>query len=321
MRILITNGHRTGLGLRRTPVRALLLTILGLVLVGLQPMPSLAAHIGYTMVDIKDTVKRVYDAAPGGTLEVDADVGNIEIRSGKDNKVRVVVERVVTVSTRDEAKSVLETHKLDIDRKGNTIWVHSRIESDRFAWRRTRNKLRVRVIVEVPDEYNLEIASGAGNIDVHDIEGLATIRTGAGNVVASNTEGRLDIVSGSGNITVDDAINVRIRNGSGNLNLSELSGSLEAETGAGNITAWIVGSLDGRSRLSTSAGNVTVHISDDVGASVHAVARVGNCSTDFPLQVTGGWMKKSFDGAVNGGGPELSLSSNVGNVTLVRNND
>ena len=269
--------------------------------------------------DIKDTVKRVFAAHSGGRLEVDADMGNVEVTAGGSKEVRIVVERIVSVDSREDAKSILEAHNLALESKGNTVWVSSRINRDRFSWKRSMDRIRVRIIVEVPEDFDLDISSGAGNVSVVDVSGFATVKTGAGNIVTGQTSGEMDILTGSGNVDIRTAAGrVRVRNGSGNVTLDNVEGMIEAETGAGNVTARIVRELDGDSRLTTSAGNIKGLLAQDIGANVSAVAKVGSCSTDYPLEVTGSWMKKSFDGLINGGGPELSLRANVGNIVLSR---
>jgi hypothetical protein len=90
------------------------------------------------------------------------------------------------------------------------------------------------------------------------------------------------------------------------------------QAGAGNIDATITQALDGRSSFDTGAGNVTVSLGEDVGADVDARASMGTARTDYDLRVRGSFMSKSFSGRVNGGGPAVTLSAGVGNVTLRR---
>jgi hypothetical protein len=97
-----------------------------------------------------------------------------------------------------------------------------------------------------------------------------------------------------------------------------VGGETEATTGAGNIIARIVSQPDDDSRLESGAGNVTVYLDDNIGLTVNAKSSVGSADCDFGLEVAGRWMSKSFSGRVNGGGPDLSLRSGVGNVSLLR---
>jgi hypothetical protein len=111
---------------------------------------------------------------------------------------------------------------------------------------------------------------------------------------------------------------VEVNTGAGNVDLKDVMGFVRANTGAGNITARISSQPESDSRLESGAGNVTVFLSDRVGVYVDAVASMGSASSDYPLKIEGKWMKKSFEGEVNGGGPDLFMRAGVGNVTLRR---
>ena len=87
---------------------------------------------------------------------------------------------------------------------------------------------------------------------------------------------------------------------------------------AGNVFAEIINQPDQDSELRSGAGNVTVHLADDISVYVDATAALGSADCDFPLKVEKKWLKKSFSGEINGGGPELRMYAGVGNVTLRR---
>jgi DUF4097 and DUF4098 domain-containing protein YvlB len=57
----------------------------------------------------------------------------------------------------------------------------------------------------VPEVYNVEFTTGAGNITIADLEGTIRGKTGAGNVILGDILGGIDISSGAGNIEVDGA--------------------------------------------------------------------------------------------------------------------
>ncbi len=123
----------------------------------------------------------------------------------------------------------------------------------------------------------------------------------------------------SGNITIESIVGyARIRSGAGNIEIDEVEGEIYAKTGAGNIIATLTRQPLRASELTSGAGNVIVYMDDDIAVDVDAHARVGSARCDFGLKVTGKWMSKSFAGRINGGGPELSLRSGVGNVSLRR---
>lgn len=271
----------------------------------------------------QDTVKRSFEVGSGGVLYLDIDRGNVEVETSSDNQVNVVLERIVEGASGEERKEILERHNYKIDRDGSDVIVESRFDQndEDWTWGRWRNKFRFRlnVRVQVPREYNVDFHTGAGNVEIADVRGDIDGRTGAGNIVLGRIDGRVDVTSGSGNVDVEGAVgSIRAQSGAGNITLEDVSGDVRAMTGAGNVVARISSQPDGDSRLESGAGNVTAYVDDSVGLTVDAHASVGSANCDYDLRVRGKWMSKSFSGAINGGGPDLTMHSGVGNVSLRR---
>ena len=269
--------------------------------------------------DIKDTVRKSFKVRSGGTFYLDADRGNVEIETTRDYLVEVEVERTVDVKDRDEAKKVLEGHELEFFQEGDDVRVRSRFERDAGVWGRWRDgdRVKLRFVVRVPERYNVDFSNGAGNVEIDDLDGEVEGRTGAGNVVIGTVGGAVEISTGSGNVDVDGAKDrVEVNTGAGNVTLQNVQGEVRANTGAGNIVARITKQPRGDSRLETGAGNVTVYLEEDISCTVDATASIGSAQTDFPLRTGGKWVRRSFEGTINGGGPQIYLRAGVGNVSL-----
>ncbi len=271
------------------------------------------------VIDIKDTVKKSYKVQPGGTLFLDIDHGNVEVESHSGNEVRIEIERTVSSDNRDEAKRALDRHQLSLEEQNNNVYIESRYDKNDGFWRvmGSKNRMKVLVKVQVPRAYNVDFQTGAGNVAVGDVAGQIHGVTGAGNITIGAVEGPVDVSSGSGNVEIEGALGrVEANTGAGNVRARDVRGEAEINTGAGNIEAYITRQPSDESRFHTGAGNVTVYLGSGVGVSVDAEASVGSASCDFPLSIEGKWMRKSFSGNVNGGGPDLELRAGVGNVAL-----
>lgn len=273
-----------------------------------------------------DTIKRSFRVRPGGTLYLDIDIGNVEIESTDDDVVHVVMERYVDGVDSDVLKSILERHEWLIDQDGNDIVVESRFDRDRdddsWSIRRLQRKFnfRLKVTIIVPEEYNIDFRTGAGNVEIGDLYGEIIGRTGAGNIWMGEVDGPVDVTSGSGNIEIESVLGyARLRLGAGNIEIEESGGAIDAQTGAGDIIVTIVRQPQEDSELMTGAGKVIVYMNDDIAVDVDAHATVGSAKCEFGLRVKGKWMSKSFEGRINGGGPDLTLRAGVGNVYLRRN--
>jgi hypothetical protein len=270
---------------------------------------------------VRDVIKKAYDVRPGGTLNIDMDHGNVEVETTSGNKVLIELERIATAEDRDLAEEILDEHEYAFDKRGNDVYIRSRYDEDRgmMKWRQ-RNKIKIQVLVQVPERYSVDFTNGAGNVDIVDVNGRIEGRTGAGNIILDDVRGFVDVSSGAGNIEISgDIESAEANTGAGNVSLYGLRGAVEANTGAGNVYAEITRQPERDSKLHSGAGNVTVELSRNVSVYVDATAALGSAECDFPLKVSKKWLKKSFSGEINGGGPELRMYAGVGNVTLRRN--
>lgn len=272
-------------------------------------------------VDITDTVKKSFKVEPGGTLHLDLDYGNIEVSTTQQSRVLIEVERRIETDDPDEARRVLDRHDrgLSIRASEHDVHLQSHYDKSESFWKGwwNRSRLKVHVHVRVPEHYHVDFSNGAGNVRITSVAGRVSGSTGAGNVEISDVRGPVEVSSGSGNIDVSGVEDrVQVSTGAGNLKLFGITGALTASTGAGNIEAEITRQPQQGSSLESGAGNVTVYLAGEVGVDVDAQASVGSASSDFPVTIEGNWMKRSFAGAVNGGGPSLHLRAGVGNVSL-----
>ncbi len=274
-------------------------------------------------LDIDDVVKKSFKVKEGGTLYIEMDYGNIDVEIGSGDMVEIEMIRTVKVNSKDEAREIFDTyHEYSFEQSRGDVIVESRYSEKRDGWGRwgKKNKFKVNLRVRVPADYNVDFETGAGNIEIGDVGGEINGRTGAGNIFIGAVDGIVDITSGAGNIEVVGATsNVEVNTGAGNIELNEVTGFVRANTGAGNITASINSQPESDSKLETGAGNVTVYLVKSAGVFVDARASMGSASCEFPLKIEGKWMTKSFEGEVNGGGPDLYMRSGVGNVTLRKN--
>lgn len=293
--------------------------IFALLAAFLLPVPTAMADGPGHLVDIKDTVKRSFKVQSGGTLFLDIDHGNVGVASRPGNEVRIEVERTATTDDRAQAERIFERHDLLLEERSNNVYLESRYDKDESFWGRMRShdRFRVSVRVEIPENYNVEFSTGAGNVAIGSVAGRVHGRTGAGNIEIGAVDGPIDVASGSGNISIEGARGmVEANTGAGNVEIRSVRGEVNVNTGAGNVEVSITEQPETDSRLSTGAGNVTVYLGRGIGVDVHAEAAMGTARTDYPLSVEGKWMKKSFAGVVNGGGPRLSMRAGVGNVEL-----
>lgn len=108
--------------------------------------------------------------------------------------------------------------------------------------------------------------------------------------------------------------NVRASTVNGGVVLSS-AGSAKAQTVNGDVRA-TVGRAEGPLSFQTVNGSITVELPDDAAADVSAQTVHGQIDTDFPITVQGRFGMRNAKGEIGGGGPELSLQTVNGSISL-----
>ena len=283
------------------------------------------------------TIERSFDVASGGELDLDTDVGSIEV----DTHSAETIEITVHVDGLDE-----DEIKVSFDHTGANL----RVEGD--APRRSYSRKRVEFIVRVPTEYNVDLMTKGGSVSVEKLQGAVDVDTSggslsfgdiAGNIRAHTSGGTIEVDTADGEVNVSTSggtIEVTDVTGSVDANTSGVSiyvarvgGSLEADTSGGSITIKnVAGSIDASTsggsvsaeisnqptddiELSTSGGSVTVELEEGIAMSVNAKAR--RIRSDFPVDGQTS-AKRRLVGDIGGGGPELDLHSSGGGISILR---
>jgi TonB family protein len=149
-----------------------------------------------------------------------------------------------------------------------------------------RGRFQFTIEVHVPNRYNVESDTAAGNIDVQSIQGYLILTTGGGNISVGNVAGNLRVTTSGGHITAGDIEGDGIlHTGGGHIRAGRIKGLADLDTDGGNIHVQRVGSAV---KASTSGGQIVIaessgeiHARTD-GGSVHLerVSLPTNLETD-----------------------------------------
>ena len=167
--------------------------------------------------------------------------------------------------------------------------------------------------------------TGGGGIEIRQCSGDVKAETGGGSINVNDVANHAVLDTGGGSIRLSGAKGpVHAETGGGSIELWKLMQGVKATTGAGTITAEFLGNNgSGASMLETSTGDVIVYLSPDVHITVHATIETSmghKIRSDFPeLKITSegeGYGPKTMyaEGSLNGGGPELKIVTNLGNI-------
>ncbi|MBQ37049.1 MAG: hypothetical protein CME04_11710 [Gemmatimonadaceae bacterium] len=277
-----------------------------------------------------ERIDEVIDVKPGGTLSLDSDRGGITVDAEKRKGVRIIVEKTVDAYTEEEARLVFDRYSVDIARDGNDVEVITESEG-----RRTRS-LQTSIRVVVPHNYNVDVETGGGGIDIGDLVGDVMARTSGGGIsVGHIRDGSVDVHTSGGGIHIGSIENgdgeaktsgggisvgdvsgdLSVRTSGGGINIGKVAGDLEARTSGGGIQIGSGGTVEAQTggggiRVSGSTGAVVVHTSgggitiSDAGGPVTAETSGGGISVDgadgpvVAITSGGGLMIKDVRGSI-----------------------
>ncbi len=233
--------------------------------------------------------KIVEDIGNGDVLNIHNNAGNITIKKSDDTNLVVEIQKKIRGVSSKEIKDVFRTMNLSLERDGKDLNVVLKTKNGKDFWDWNKLDLEllkcsINYIVSVPEGVKaINAETGAGNIDIKEVSAMITANTGAGNI-------ELDRVSATEETTL--------------------------ETGTGNVD--FDGDIDKVTsfRASTGVGNVRLKVPENTKMSLSAETGLGHLSGFFVDSDEK--VKNSFNGDINGGGPEVNLSTGVGNTEVDR---
>jgi len=188
----------------------------------------------------------------------------------------------ITVKASDIA--AMERQPIIIEDTPNSLTI--RVEDDKEGRRRGRDRGWVShdVRLKLPKSVNLKAGSVNGNIDVGAI---------TGEVNASSVNGGI-VIAQAGSAT----------------NLSSVNGSI-------SISLLRLG--ENGLRVSTVNGGVKIGLPSETSAEINFHSVNGSVNSDLPITVIGEVKRGELRGRIGDGGPQITISSVNGGVTLRRN--
>jgi hypothetical protein len=233
------------------------------------------------------TVEKSFDVSAGGLLKIETDVGALRISAHDSESVKVEVD----INGRDE-----DNMKVNFDSSGNDVSINGVVDRKKNGFFNGR-RLKVTYTIKVPKSYNLDVDTSGGSIKISDLNGNVDAHTSGGSISLGHIDGL-----------------VNIKTAGGSINVEEVTGTIKAHTSGGSVNATISKQPTGDSKLTTSGGSITVYLAADIAVDLSAKANGGRVRSDF--EVDGKVKKKSIQGSINGGGPDLVLKTSGGSVKV-----
>ena len=189
--------------------------------------------------------------------------------------------------------------------------------------------------LKLPKAIHVEITSAGGSIKMGDRGGSVVVTGSGGSIRVGEILGPIKATTSGGSITIKDcggdaalnssggSIKTGDVNGSlvantsgGSIQVGNIAGNFQANTSGGSIHATLESQISKPMNLKTSGGSIHVRVKPDFQATLDAKTSGGRVICDLPLKVAGKFSKKSIHGAVNGGGPKVTLRTSGGSIRL-----
>ncbi len=276
------------------------------------------------------SLERRLDVSKGGTFQFSVPVGSVVIENHDQGHI-------------EYSGTFKAQNARDADRLFPHLEEESGVNGEQtelvFQWGKGKPKKWSGVSGEhrlkVPKAIHLEISSAGGSIKIGDRGGSVTVTGSGGSLRVGEILGFVKATTSGGSIAIEDCggnatlntsgggIKIGDVNGSlmartsgGSISVGNIAGHLEAKTSGGSIHATLNSQIQKPMNLSTSGGDIHVRVSPDFKATLDARTSGGRVVCDLPMKVSGKFSKKSIHGAVNGGGPKVTMRTSGGSIRL-----
>ena len=260
---------------------------------------------------------------PGGTLYVDLDRGAVQVRSHDSPEIHIVA------TARGWSSGMV---LFSVERSGNDVHIDGSIDH----WMPSLlGRPRIEVRCEVPRDFNVEVESGGGRIEIQEvlgrvyattrgarislreIGGPALLRTSGGSIRVERLGGDLRAKTSGGRVAIERVTgDVEARTSGGSIDLDDVQGQIDAKTSGGSIHARFVDEPWGH--LETSGGSIKVQCDTQRGFELDARTSGGSVKVSPRLDEGGQIRKNEIRGTINGGGPPLVLRTSGGSIKVGR---
>jgi hypothetical protein len=199
------------------------------------------------------------------------------------------------------------------------------------------NRMRMKVEVDMPRNADLELETSNGGVDLAALDGNIVVRSSNGGIHAQQLSGTVEIDTSNGGIQVDalkGAVKVHTSNGA--IGVEHMDGRCEVATSNGAVhvggrfdeldvhssNGGVTVRAESGSRMASNwslvTGNAAVHLAlpADFKANLDATTSNGKIVLGLPAQVSGVVGGTQLHGALNGGGPSLSIHTTNGSIHL-----
>jgi DUF4097 and DUF4098 domain-containing protein YvlB len=275
---------------------------------------------------------KTYTISGRADVHVRADNGGVRILSSDGSKV----EFDVKYEKSDWGSESNAGPHIESQQNGNRVELTALVgEHGSLGWWGWSNNRRLSIEVHMPKNADLQLDTSNGAVDVSSLNGTVSIHTSNGGIKAEDLSGTIDIGSTNGGIILDGLKGtIKVGTTNGGVKATRLDGKCELSTTNGGVhvagrfealdissgNGTVVAEAESGSRVSsawnirTTNAGIDLALPPDLKANVDASTTNGSVTVDLPSGVQGIHSGTEVRGAMNGGGPEMTLRTTNGGI-------
>jgi DUF4097 and DUF4098 domain-containing protein YvlB len=165
-----------------------------------------------------------------------------------------------------------------------------------------------------------EDQNGKISIERGMVDGDLEVNNQFGDIAITQVEAaRYDLKTNNGDLTIAEATGMLdLQNAFGDILITQAKEAiLELETENGNINFSGELSENASHTIQNRFGNISLALPERSAFDVHLKTEFGQIHSELPLTTSGDLSETDWQGAMNGGGPLLSATTNNGNISLL----
>lgn len=249
--------------------------------------------------------------------EFDIARGDVSMSSTDGSSVTVVIKMTIEARSQESADKAFDQYKIEFTEDEGVAKAVLKEEKSRWSWMLFwRADPVIKVGVQVPNGVNLKLASGAGDVQMADIDARLSIASGAGDVQGRNLKGNLSLATGAGDVILSDFEGkMNVATGAGDLEANGNISSFEIATGKGDASIVVTNSDIGSCSIATGMGDIDLTLPGNTAFEIASEVGFGDITCEFEVDAIK-QEKKELRGTVNGGGPRVSMAGGFGDITI-----
>jgi DUF4097 and DUF4098 domain-containing protein YvlB len=272
-----------------------------------------------------------FSVAAGGSLIVDVADADVIVETGTSNAATVDVE--VHAHDMVWGREVFDRMEFEAELEGDVLTIHARDpHAAGHEWRQHKG-VGVTAQILIPDRFDVRVITGDGDVSLTDLAGQVDMRAGDGDIALGNITGSVSIRTGDGDVTLGalqgDVLSVHSADGDitaqavmaeqieletsdGDVWLRSVSGPLRARTSDGDIEVLLA--KPAPTNLRTGDGDITIATAGPFGLNLDIRGESIHLPQDLMVQQSRS--RRSAQGEIHGGGPDIKIATGDGSVRV-----